>query len=66
MWFLGCLARRATGTGVGELGQEKGLEEQSGGGTGKRFHLEDELDDLYSLEDGEKRLVDRDCQCGAA
>ena len=35
-------------------GQEEGLEEESGGGTRTKFHLEDELDDLYSLQDGEE------------
>ena len=53
------MARRATGTGAGEEGQEKGLEEDEESGEGKttRIPLEDNLDNLYSLAGKEDEVL---------
>ena len=56
---MSCLARQATRTGAGEEGQEKGLEEDEESGEEKmiRIHLEEELDDLYSLAGKEDKML---------
>ena len=53
------MARLATGTGADEERQEKGLEEDEESGEEKMMsiHLEEELDELYSLAGKEDKML---------